>query len=172
MFGLGRAGAMEGAMLRANIAVRSCLPMVLGFGACVLVAAAFNRPAAGGQAIILAAAPVLSGPLSSLSPSNFRVNVAVQADGRSTLQLFIEEYPVGSGCDGGVHHTNGGGEFQVRAGSSHSTFTIPWFGKRQGGYDAGYVRVGARLGDGRAAYSDSCFLFGATPRPAAPVRID
>jgi hypothetical protein len=55
-------------------------------------------------------------PLNSATPSLIRVVIRSHAQTTSTLHIFVEEYPSGSGCGGSQHETNGGADFTVGGG--------------------------------------------------------
>jgi hypothetical protein len=91
------------------------------------------------------------------SSSTYAVEIGVSTPTPSTLHVFVEEYPPGSGCGGNVHQTNGGADFQVQPGGVRLHVSVPRFG---GGYAHGFVKIGARLDNGPPIYYEPyCFRF-------------
>ncbi|SIT43418.1 exported hypothetical protein [Paraburkholderia ribeironis] len=86
---------------------------------------------------------------------NYRTQSAAQ------LQVWVEEYPSGSGCSGSAHHTNGGRIIQVNPGDSWADVGVPWFGHSN--YPGGFLQVGARL-NGSTSFAMSCCRFGSEIR--------
>src|SRR6516164_1081765 len=68
-----------------------------------------------------------------------RINYRTQSPAQ--LQVWVEEYPSGSGCSGSVHHTNGGRTIAVNLGDSWTDVGVPWFGHSN--YPGGFLQVGA-----------------------------
>lgn len=66
-------------------------------------------------------------PLSSAAPSLIRAVIQSNAQTTSTLHIFVEEYPSGSGCWGSQHQTNGGADFTVGSGLLTKVFNVAWF---------------------------------------------
>jgi hypothetical protein len=121
---------------------------MLGLSICVLVLMA-STPVAGAQITIFEARPT--------SSSTYFAKVGVLSQMPSTLHVFVEEYPIGSGCSGSVHQTNGGADYPVHPGGSTLNVSVPHFG---GGYGHGFVRIGARLDDSPPTYyGQYCFRF-------------
>jgi Trypsin-like peptidase domain len=98
-------------------------------------------------------------PLSSASGTELQAVIQYSTRADSTLEVWVEEYPPGSGCSGNVHQTNGGRDFRVAAGERHQVFEFPWFGRR---LKEGFLRVGARL-NGNEAMSNDCLRFNFRP---------
>jgi len=124
--------------------------------ACLLILLV-SANAAVAQVTVVSVNSTSGGPLSSTAPSNIGAVIQSTAAEASTLHVFIEEYPSGSGCGGDQHKTNGGRDFQVKAGPWSRQFIVPWFGGQLG---TGFLRVGARLDRGEAAWSEVCLRFG------------
>jgi hypothetical protein len=135
-------------------------------GLCIFVLSptAFDR-AALGQVIIVDATAATDYPLSSVAPTKFSIEVDVTVQDQSTLHLFVEEYPSGSGCDGSVHQTNGGADFEVSPVRSRRRFVIPWFGNL---YPDGFLKFGAALNDDEPSFSSFCYRFSASEPPRSP----
>ncbi len=96
-------------------------------------------------------------PLNSATPSLIRVVIRSHAQTTSTLHIFVEEYPNGSGCGGSQHETNGGADFTVGGGPLTRGFNVPWFGHK---LSQGFLRIGARLDNGDLSWSNKCLRFG------------
>jgi len=80
------------------------------------------------------------------------------------LQVWVEEYPRGSGCSGDTHHTNGGRSVQVDRGSGWVDIGVPWYGASRGeSYRGGFLNIGARI-DGYEASARRCCPFGSEAR--------
>jgi hypothetical protein len=103
--------------------------------------------------------------LDSQDPTSFTVMVATNTRSPSTLQLFVEEYPGDSGCDGSQHQTNGNVNFEIGAGRTEQRFTVPWLG---GQLNQGFLRIGARLNNGAVSWAGDCFRFPSRFRPLPP----
>jgi hypothetical protein len=129
-------------------------PLSLTAALAILVA---STPAALAQLSVLDAFPMSNGSLSSAAPSNIGAIIQSSSETPGTLQVFVEEYPIGSGCGGGQHHTNGGRSFPVSAGPWKRRVIVPWFGHQT---PAGFLQVGARLSNGEAAFWPKCLRFG------------
>ena len=98
--------------------------------------------------------------LANRSPAPVGVRVDYLAAGPQQLQVWVEEYPSGSGCGGNMHHTNGGKSVSVNGGSGWVDIGVPWFGNSRGeSYPGGFLKVGARLG-GFTASAATCCRFG------------
>jgi hypothetical protein len=116
-----------------------------------------STPASQAQLAVLNAFPMSGGALRSSAPSDIGAIIESSSETPGTLQVFVEEYPIGSGCSGGQHQTNGGRSFPVPAGPWKRRIIFSWFGHQT---PAGFLQVGARLDNGDAAYWSSCFRFG------------
>ena len=102
--------------------------------------------------------------LAHRSPGIVGVRIDYLAAGAQQLQVWVEEYPSGSGCAGNIHHTNGGKSFSVNRGSGWVDIGVPWFGNSRGeSYPGGFLQIGARLG-GFAVSATTCCRFGAEAR--------
>ena len=94
------------------------------------------------------------------SPALIGVRIDYLAAGPQQLQVWVEEYPSGSGCAGPIHHTNGGRSVSVNGGAGWVDIGVPWFGNSRGeSYPGGFLQIGARL-DGFTAFSTVCCRFG------------
>jgi hypothetical protein len=116
-----------------------------------------STPASQAQVAVFNITTTSNGPLRSTAPSNIAAVIQSSSAAPGTLHVFVEEYPSGSGCGGDRHQTNGGQDFQVPAGPWTRRFVFPWFGHQMA---AGFLRVGARLDNGDAAWSSNCFPYG------------
>jgi hypothetical protein len=96
-------------------------------------------------------------PLNSDTPSVIRAVIQSNAQTTSTLHIFVEEYPSGSGCGGSQHETNGSADFTVGGGPLTRGFNVPWFGHE---LSQGFLRIGARLDNGDPSWSNDCLRFG------------
>jgi hypothetical protein len=129
-------------------------PLLCSATFAILVA---STPAAQAQLAVLNAFPMSGGGLSSSAPSNIGAVIQSGSETPGMLQVFVEEYPMGSGCSGSQHRTNGGRSFSVPAGPWTRRIIFSWFGHQT---PAGFLQVGARLNNGDAAYWSQCLRFG------------
>lgn len=98
--------------------------------------------------------------LANRSPALVGVRIDYLAADAQQLQVWVEEYPSGSGCAGNMHHTNGGKSVSVNRGSGWVDIGVPWFGNSRGeSHPGGFLQIGARLG-GFTAFATSCCRFG------------
>ncbi len=102
-----------------------------------------------------------SGTLNSWSGTDLWVDIQYNTPMNSTLHVFAEEYPVGSGCVGTVHHRNGAYTFRVDAGERRQRFDFRWPGQSRptaGGFKEGYLKVYAQLNE-QEAHPRFCLRF-------------
>jgi hypothetical protein len=94
--------------------------------------------------------------LNSASGATLWADIQYSTHYESTMQIWVEEYPAGSGCSGDIHQTNGGRlDIRVAAGERSQRFYFPWNGHRT---KAGFLQIGARL-NGIEAMSGVCLRF-------------
>jgi hypothetical protein len=98
--------------------------------------------------------------LANRSPAPVGVRIDYLAEGGQPLQVWVEEYPSGSGCAGRIHHTNGGRSISVNGGAGWVDIGVLWFGNSRGeSYPGGFLQIGARLGSS-TAFATTCCRFG------------
>jgi hypothetical protein len=94
------------------------------------------------------------------SPALVGVRIDYLAAHAQQLQVWVEEYPSGSGCAGNTHHTNGGKSVLVNGGAGWADIGVPWLGNSNGeSYPGGFLQIEARLG-GVTAFATRCCPFG------------
>ena len=103
--------------------------------------------------------------LNSASGTDLWADLQYSTPVDSTLHVFAEEYPAGSGCEGDVHQTNGGHTFRVTTGDWRQRFNFHWRGH---GLKEGFVKVYAQL-NGQEATSNICIHMNFRPGELHPL---
>jgi len=67
----------------------------------------------------------------------------------ANLNVYVEEYPQGSGCGGPVHSTNGGSTTQITRGSGQLYARVTWNGSNPVYSDGGFLSIGVTFSDPR-----------------------
>ena len=82
-------------------------------------------------------------------PFTFRVTVRYSLDSLdiANLNVYVEEYPQGSGCGGPVHQTNGARTIQITRGSSNRYVTVTWNGANPVYGNGGFLAIGVTFSD-------------------------
>ena len=84
----------------------------------------------------------------------------------ANLNVYVEEYPMASGCGGPVHRTNGGGSATIARGSGRIYAKVTWNGYQPVYAAGGFLRIGVTFSDPQTqmvfrsfAMSSRCFRF-------------
>jgi len=84
----------------------------------------------------------------------------------ANLNVYVEEYPIGSGCGGPVHMTNGGSTTTITAGLGKIDARVTWNGFQPVYAQGGFLRIGVTFSDPQTQMvfrgfpmSSRCFRF-------------